>query len=135
MPRPEFKRPDDWRGIVYRYDFPDGSCYIGQTYSSLNVRHSNHKNNPCNRYLMHQIKKYPDVRPTEISSHDDMGELTQAERAELRKLTTEDKPLNKANLSDDTLRYIPDNLSPLTPLEEDTLTQTCLLYTSPSPRD
>ena len=122
MPQPTFKPEEKvWRGLVYRYDFPDGSCYIGQTYLTLAARHSNHKNNPCNRYLMHQIKKYPDVRPTEISAHRDMGELRQAELAEIRRLTTEDKPLNSLNLPDGVLRYLPPNLSPLTPLEEDKL--------------
>ena len=87
---------------VYRYDFPDGSAYVGHTRRPLAERHYAHTAQPSNRYLLHQLRRWPEVRPTVVSRHPHDLAAIQAERAEIAGL---ERPLNSVWLS--TQRYVP----------------------------
>lgn len=89
--------------IVYRYDFEDGSAYVGRTKQKLRARHLAHIAKPVNRYLWHQLKRYPDVEPTLIGSYPTLTAATNAEKTALASL---DKPLNAVWIS--TERFVPE---------------------------
>lgn len=88
---------------IYRYDFDDGSAYVGRTKQSLAARHSSHRNRPVNRYLWHQLRRYPDTKPELIGSYTTLTEAVAAERQALAAL---DKPLNAVWIS--TERFVPE---------------------------
>ena len=88
---------------IYRYDFEDGSAYVGRTKQNLRARHLAHKAKPVNRYLYHQLLRWPDVEPTIIGSYPTLSEATKAEREALAAL---DKPLNAVWIS--TARFVPE---------------------------
>ena len=88
---------------IYRYDFPDGSAYVGRTKQYLPARHHMHLTQPNNSYLLFQLRRYPDVLPEIISSHTTLSAADRAEKKALAELT---KPLNAVWLS--TTRFVPD---------------------------
>lgn len=94
--------PGDLPYVVYRYDFPDGSAYVGHTRRPLHQRHYAHSAQPSNRYLLHQMARWPEVRPSVVSRHPDDLAAIGAERAVIAGL---ERPLNSVWLS--TQRYIP----------------------------
>ena len=80
--------------VVYRYDFPDGSAYVGRTARTLAKRDYAHRHEPNNRYLYHQLQKHPDTKPQIISLHSGLTGHSRADRAEKLAIAALDKPLN-----------------------------------------
>ena len=93
---------------VYRYDFPDGSAYVGRTKMPIAHRHWTHRSSPVNAYLYCQMREYPDVSPVEVSWHHSEAAAANRERDEIGKLA---RPLNEAWRGTD--RYRPPRWYPL----------------------
>ena len=98
--------------VVYRYDFPDGSAYVGHTRRPLAERHYQHTVRPSNRYLLHQLLRCPDVLPRIVSRHPTDIAAIKAERAETARL---ERPLNSVWIA--TQRYVPPGCVPLDDLD------------------
>ena len=92
---------------VYRYDYPDGSAYVGSTSRLVSLRHHLHRSVPVNVYLWWQMQQWPDVRPAVVSRHRTQPE---AEAAEKQLIAELERPLNKWHIA--APRYEPDGYDP-----------------------
>ncbi len=65
------------KGVVYKYTFPNGKVYIGQTRRNPELRHKEHLDavtGPCNCGFWKEYKKYKEVKYEMCELHlEDIG--------------------------------------------------------------
>ena len=65
------------KGVIYKYTFPNGKVYIGQTRRNPELRHREHLDpitGPCNSGFWREYQKFKDYK-YEITKYDKIVEV------------------------------------------------------------